>query len=114
MNFDPPMPSRQSLQQQRLKAEGKCRSCWKPNPDPRRTSCPECSDKHLARSRARTGHGHWQPGKRGRCPIAIKDAVFKQADWSKSDREVAIQTGFHIITVTRNRPRYDPNSTDPS
>lgn len=74
--------------------------------------CNKCAALVRERMRKHVGCKKWKPGKRGRCPNTVKDTILSIVDWKMDDITIAIETGFDVRTITKNRPKYENRTTD--
>jgi hypothetical protein len=85
------------LQQQRLRAEGKCPTCWKVLPEDLLVCLP-CKEKKNEYNRRVKGYKPWVPGKPGRPPrqvvektaqyLSVIEQRMRHVDWSLSNKQI--------------------------
>ena len=111
--------SRQWLQQQRLRAEGKCPTCWKVLPVDLLVCLP-CKEKKNEYNRRVKGYKPWVPGKPGRPPrqvvektaqyLSVIEQRMRHVDWSLSNKQIE-RSGLTTETTARKyRKIYAPET----
>lgn len=111
--------SRQWLQQQRLRAEGKCPTCWKVLPKDILVCLP-CREKKNEYARQLKGYKPWVPGKPGRPPrqvvektaqyLSVIEQRMRLMDWSLSNKEIEYYGLTTETTVRKYRKIYAPET----
>ena len=111
--------SRQWAQQQRLKAEGKCPTCWKVLP-PDLLVCLPCREKKNEYNRRIKGYKPWVPGKPGRPPrqvvektsefLSVIEQRMRLMDWSLNNKEIEYYGLTTETTARKYRKIYAPET----
>jgi hypothetical protein len=107
------------LQQQRLRAEGKCPTCWKVLPEDLLVCLP-CKEKKNEYNRRVKGYKPWVPGKPGRPPrqvvektaqyLSVIEQRMRHVDWSLSNKQIE-RSGLTTETTARKyRKIYAPET----
>lgn len=111
--------SRQWLQQQRLRAEGKCPTCWKVLPEDILVCLP-CREKKNEYNRRVKGYKPWVPGKPGRPPrqvvektaeyLSVIEQRMRLMDWSLSNKQIERSGATTETTARKYRKIYAPET----
>lgn len=111
--------SRQWLQQQRLRAEGKCTTCWKDLPKDILVCLP-CKEKKNEYNRRVKGYKPWVPGKPGRPPrqvvektaeyLSVIEQRMRHVDWSLSNKQIEKNGVTTETTARKYRKIYAPET----
>jgi len=110
-------PSRQYLDQLRLKEENKCIYCWKPL-DPERMRCIPCHQRQKERAREIKGFQAYGITKKGRPPqvwdnetkewVSPLFVKMRKMDWRLTVKEIKYCTGLSSATIRKYRHIFRP------
>ena len=114
--------TRQWAQQQKLMAQDRCISCWKPKGQSATCRCDSCQKKDNARARLKHGYRNWKPGGPGRPPVkknpktgeyfSVISRKMSKMDYSLTNHEIMEIANVSEPTVRKYRKIYGGNSNE--